>query len=85
MNHDKIIKNRTFTNLWRCRKEILIALAEVNKMNHNSVKTEKLVNLDVKAELKLLPMVLYAVREVSRKYGLEEKDGRDLTGNYSLS
>lgn len=43
-------------------------------MNHNSVKTEKLVNLDVK----LLAMVLYALREVSRKYGLEEKDVRDL-------
>lgn len=47
-------------------------------MDHNSVKTQKLATIDVKAELKLLPMVLNAIREVTRKYGLEEKDVRDL-------
>lgn len=47
-------------------------------MDSNPLKTEKLATLDVKAELKLLPMVLYAVSEVTRKYGLGEKDIRDL-------
>ncbi|MBI5680285.1 MAG: ATP-binding protein [Methanobacterium sp.] len=47
-------------------------------MGFNMTKTEKLAIIDVKAELKLLPMVLHAVREVSQKYGLEEKYARDL-------
>lgn len=47
-------------------------------MDKNPVKTEKLVKLDVKSDLKLLPMVLHAVREVTSHYGLGKKDVMDL-------
>ncbi len=47
-------------------------------MDSEDLEREKLALLDVKAELKLLPMILHAVREVTRHYGLGEKDIRDL-------
>lgn len=47
-------------------------------MDNNPVKTEKLAELEVKSDLKLLPMVLNTVREVTGRYGLGKKDVRDL-------
>ncbi len=47
-------------------------------MDSNTEKSQVLVTIDVKAELKLLPMVLDAVREVTTKYGLETRSARDV-------
>lgn len=53
-------------------------------MSHNSTydpestNKETLASLKVKAELKLLPIVLRAVRDVACRYGLDESDVRDL-------
>ncbi len=46
--------------------------------NPKTVNKETLASLKVKAELKLLPIVLRAVRDVACRYGLDESDVRDL-------
>ena len=47
-------------------------------VNSDTANKEILASLKVKAELKLLPIVLRAVRDVACRYGLDESDVRDL-------
>lgn len=47
-------------------------------MTHDNEDKETLASFKVKAELKLLPIVLRAVRDVACRYGLDESDVRDL-------
>jgi anti-sigma regulatory factor (Ser/Thr protein kinase) len=47
-------------------------------VNKETVDKETIASLKVKAELKLLPIVLRAVRDVACRYGLDEASVRDL-------
>ena len=49
-----------------------------DEVNPKTAHKETLASLKVKAELKLLPIVLRAVRDVACRYGLDEADVRDL-------